>query len=95
MRGWERRKGGGQWREIQKEREREMMGLIRIKSVDFGQSQVRAVASMPTPHPPQLFRAKFQPKSAALAHAGSHHDTQADSTWSCREHPPHTQSTKK
>lgn len=69
------------------QREREMMGVIQIKSVGFGQSQVRAISSMPTPHPPQLFRAKPQPKSVALAHAGSHHDIQADGTCSCREHP--------
>ena len=90
------RKGGreeGQWREIQRERGREMMGVIRIKTVGFGQSRVRAAASMPTPHPPRLSRAKLQPKSVALAHAGSLHDTQADSTWLCREHPKHTPNT--
>lgn len=38
---------GGKYRE----REREMMGLIRIKMEGFGQSRVRAVASVPTPHP--------------------------------------------
>lgn len=63
-----------------KYREGEMMAIIRIKSVGFGQSRVRSDVCMPTPHPPRLSRAKLQPKSA-LAHAGSLHDTQADSTW--------------
>lgn len=36
------------------EREREMMGVIRIKTVGFGQSRVRAAVSVPTPHPPPV-----------------------------------------
>lgn len=81
-RGRETREGGGSAEgntESEGECEREMMGVIRIKTVGFGQSRVRAVASVPTPHPPLLYRAKPQLKSSALAHAGSLHDTQAGS----------------
>lgn len=41
---------GGKYRE----QERGMMGVIRIKTVGFGQSRVRAGVSMPTPHPPPV-----------------------------------------
>lgn len=44
---------------------------------------------MPTPHPHWPSPAELQLKSAALAHAGSLHDTQADST----ENSTHIQST--
>lgn len=96
---WVGKKGGrevngGKYRK-QKRKEREMMVVIRIKAVGFGQSWVRAAMSVPTPHPSWLTNAKPQPKSAALAHAGSLHDTQAGSTWLCREHPKHTELTKR
>lgn len=43
---------------------------------------------------PHTSRAKLQPKSANLAHAGSLRDTHADSTWLQREHPKIPQSRK-
>lgn len=53
MRGWERWEGGRSM-EGNAEREREMMAVIRIKTVGFGQSRVRAAVSVPTPHPPPV-----------------------------------------
>lgn len=56
------------------------MAVIRIKSAGFGQSQAWAITFVPTPpptHPLRLSCAELQPKSAALAHEGSFHDTQA------------------
>lgn len=53
MRRWERGEG---MREVRRgkyrEWEREMMGIIRIKMVGFGQSRVRATVFMPTSYPP-------------------------------------------
>lgn len=55
MRGWDRREGG---REVNggkmREQEREMMAVIRIKTVGFGQSRVRTNVSVPAPHPPPV-----------------------------------------
>lgn len=53
-RGEEGRNEGGQGREIERAREREMMGIIRIKMVGFGQSRVRATVSTPISYPPPV-----------------------------------------
>lgn len=50
----EGRNEGGQGREIERAREREMMGIIRIKMVGFGQSRVRATVSTPISYPPPV-----------------------------------------
>lgn len=52
-------RGGREWGRSgegnkESEREREMMGIIRIKMVGFGQSRVRATVSMPTSYPPPV-----------------------------------------
>lgn len=48
------REGGRSMEGKRREREREMMGVIRIKTVGFGQSRVRTAVSVPTPHPPPV-----------------------------------------
>lgn len=58
MRRWERR-GGKEWGRSgegnrESKREREMMGIIRIKMVGFGQSRVRATVSTPISYPPPV-----------------------------------------
>lgn len=94
MRGWEREKGGkkgGRWREIQgANTEREMMGLIRIKTVGFGQSRVRADMSVPTPHPsPVPSSSPNQPlwhmQGASMTHKQTAHGCAKGTS---RRHPP-------
>lgn len=74
---------GGQWREIQKERERERndgrnpgLNLWVLDNPELGplrpcQLPTHRGSPVPSPNP-----------NPDLAHAGSLHDTQADSTWS-------------
>lgn len=74
---WERREG---LREVRrgKYREREMMGIIQIKMVGFGQSQVRAAVSMPTSYPPPmpspvLNQLNWHIQGASMAHKQTTH----------------------
>lgn len=89
---------GGRWREIQgANTEREMMGLIRIKTVGFGQSRVRADMSVPTPHPsPVPSSSPNQPpwhmQGASMTHKQTAHGCAKGTS---RRHPPDKKNLKK